>query len=88
MGYDDWFLSEIYDKTGGYCRYCGKKLAWSNYGIIGAKAAWEVDHGIPLSRGGSDYFRNLWTACIGCNREKCDMTKSEYRRYLEREYDW
>jgi 5-methylcytosine-specific restriction endonuclease McrA len=88
MGYDDELLSEIYDKTNGYCRYCGKKLAWRNYGILGARATWEVDHGIPLSRGGSDYFRNLWSACIECNREKGDMTTREFRRYLEREYGW
>ena len=67
MGYDDWFLSEIYDKTNSYCRYCDKKLAWRNCSVVGARAAWEVDHGIPLSRGGSDYFRNLWPACIECN---------------------
>lgn len=88
MGYDDWYLSEIYDKTNGYCRYCNRKLAWSSYGVIGARGAWEVDHGIPLSRNGSGYFRNLWAACIECNREKCDMTTSEYRKYLEREYGW
>ena len=88
MGYDDWYLSDIYDKTNGYCRYCGKKLAWRNYGILGAKAAWEVDHGIPLSRGGSDYFRNLWPACVECNREKSDMPTREYRRYFKLEYDW
>ena len=88
MGYNDELLSEIYDKTNGYCRYCGKKLAWRNYGFLGARATWEVDHGIPLSRGGSDYFRNLWSACIDCNREKGDMTTREYRSYLIREYGW
>lgn len=88
MGYDDWLLSEIYDKTNGYCMYCGKRLAWRNYGVLGTRGAWEVDHGIPLSRGGSDYFRNFWPACIECNREKSDMKTSEYRRYLEYEYGW
>lgn len=82
MGYDDELLSNIYDKTTGYCRYCGKKLSWKNYGVLSAKGAWEVDHGIPLSRGGTDYLMNLWPVCIDCNREKGDMTSSEYRRYL------
>ena len=88
MGYDDWFLGDVYDKTNGYCRYCDKKLAWKNYGVIRARGAWEVDHGIPLSRGGSDYFRNLWPACIECNREKGDMATREYFRYLRSEYGW
>lgn len=82
MSYDDYELSYIYDKTNGYCRYCGRKLSWKNYGRVGARAAWEVDHGIPLSRGGSDYFRNLWAACVFCNREKSDMTTTEYFRLL------
>lgn len=88
MGYDDETLSYIYDKSDGYCHYCGKKLAWTNYGCPGARAAWEVDHGIPLSRGGTDYLRNLWAICVECNREKSSMTPSEYNRYLRNEYGW
>jgi hypothetical protein len=41
-----------------------------------------------LSRGGTDYFRNLWPSCIDCNREKCDMTTREYREFAESEYNW
>lgn len=88
MGYDDWELNEIYDKTDGYCRYCSMKLSWRNYARIGRRGAWEVDHGIPLSRGGSDSFRNLWPACIECNREKWDMTPDEYFRFVDYEYGW
>jgi 5-methylcytosine-specific restriction endonuclease McrA len=88
MSYDADVLNDIYDKTNGHCRYCGKKLAWNNYGALDEKASWEVDHGIPLSRGGSDDFRNLWPACTECNRQKGDMTTSEYRRFLKNEYGW
>ena len=86
MGYDDETLNFIYDKSDGYCHYCGKRLAWTNYGSPEAKGAWEVDHGVPLSRGGSDHMRNLWAICVECNREKCDMTQWECKSFLRRAY--
>src|SRR5947209_9274613 len=75
-------LEDIFGKTKGYCRYCGKQLAWSNYGRVGDRGAWEVDHSVPVSRGGTDYLRNLWPACVACNSEKGTLTGSEYSRYL------
>ncbi len=70
MAYDDKRLRRIYDKTGGYCHHCDKKLAFTNYGVVGARAAWEVDHGSPRSRGGTDHLNNLHPSCIPCNRDK------------------
>ncbi len=76
--YSDDLLNSIYDKTGGYCAYCGKKLAFVNYGIQGARANWEVDHDIPISRGGANEFKNLVAACFICNRSKGDLTGKEF----------
>ena len=70
MGFTDEELSDIYDKNEGYCEYCDKKLAFTNYGRLGERGAWEVDHSVPKSRGGSNYLRNLVPACIDCNRQK------------------
>jgi hypothetical protein len=70
MGYTGEVLSYIYDKNDGYCWYCSKKLAFSNHGMLGERGAWEVDHSVPKSRGGTDYLRNLVPACIDCNRQK------------------
>lgn len=78
MGYTDEELNEIYDKNNGYCWHCGKKLAFKNYGIVGAKGAWEIDHSVPVSRGGTDYFRNLVPSCISCNRSKRELKTREY----------
>src|SRR2546422_7786095 len=75
-------LEDVFEKTRGYCRYCGKQLAWSNYGRVGERGAWEVEHSIPISRGGTNYFRNLWAACVDCNTEKGTLTGAEYSRYL------
>lgn len=65
-------LRAIYDKNSGYCWHCGKKLAFTNYGQPGARAAWEVDHGRPRSRGGTNHLNNLHPSCVGCNRSKSD----------------
>lgn len=88
--YSNDLLNSIYDKTDGSCAYCRKKLAFVIYGIPGARANWEVDHDVPISRGGSNEFKNLVAACFSCNRSKGDLTGREYmdgggyRRLVER----
>ena len=79
MAFTDEELNYIYDKTNGYCEYCGKKLAFKNYGKVGERGAWEVDHSNPKSRGGTNYLRNLFPACIECNRAKGARTGKSVR---------
>lgn len=67
-GYDEERLREVFEYGDGECACCGKQLSFSNYGAFGRKGAWEVDHRVPLARGGSDNLRNLQPACIPCNR--------------------
>jgi hypothetical protein len=55
------------------CAYCGDSCA-----------APEVEHVIPLARGGADCVTNLAPACKPCNREKGTMTGSEYREWRAR----
>ena len=45
------------------CEYCGKNLLASvdNY------KEWQVDHIVPLSKGGTDDFDNLALSCRTCN---------------------
>ena len=78
MGYSDDEINYIYDKNKGCCWHCGKRLSFKNYGIVGAKGAWEVDHSNPVSRGGTDYLQNLVPSCISCNRSKQDLHSREY----------
>jgi 5-methylcytosine-specific restriction endonuclease McrA len=78
MGYSNEELNYIYEKNDGHCWHCDKKLAFTNYGIVGARGAWEVDHSVPIARGGTDYFRNLVPACVPCNRNKSDRKTREY----------
>jgi 5-methylcytosine-specific restriction endonuclease McrA len=81
LGYADEDLSYIFDKNDGYCWHCGKRLSWKNYGRLGRKGAWEVDHSHPLSKGGTDYLRNLVPSCIECNRSKGNLRTREFENY-------
>jgi 5-methylcytosine-specific restriction endonuclease McrA len=72
MAYSDEMLSDIYDRTAGYCHICGKKLAFKNYAAPGAQGAWEIEHSVPRANGGTERRNNLYAACIPCNREKRD----------------
>lgn len=80
-------LNRIFDKTSGYCVFCGIQLAWDNYGEFCARGGWEVEHGNPASRGGVNDLRNLNPACTLCNREKSDWTSNEFKNWVMREYN-
>lgn len=70
-------LNEIYDRTSERCHICHKKLAFRNYGVVGARGAWEVEHSNPQAKGGTHRKNNLYPACIPCNRSKgAKSTKS------------
>jgi hypothetical protein len=65
----DWHIvrSIVLERDGYACIYCGsdKQL--------------EGDHIVPLSRGGSNAFANLATACRPCNVSKGPKTLKEWR---------
>lgn len=79
MAYDVDTLNRIYDRTDGYCHLCCKKLSFINYANYGAKGAWEVEHSIPLSQGGTNHLNNLYAACISCNRSKAVQSSRKAR---------
>lgn len=54
---------EVFKRDKFSCRYCG---------ACGKDVELEVDHIIPISRGGKDELSNLKTACWDCNRGKGD----------------
>jgi hypothetical protein len=49
-----------YKSQGGRCWWCGKPVG----------ERYDVDHRIPLSRGGSDGPENICISCPSCNRRK------------------
>ena len=83
LGFDDETVNDVYEKTDGYCYYCGKRLSLKNHGRFGNRGAWEIDHSNPKSKGGTDYLRNLVPACVACNRNKSARRGSSYKRNFE-----
>lgn len=72
---------EIYDRTGGYCHLCHRKMYFSNYGVVGRRGAWEIDHSRPVAIGGADHRNNLFAAHISCNRSKGAATSRTARAW-------
>ncbi|WP_371827345.1 HNH endonuclease [Deinococcus sp. QL22] len=71
--FDKWDVQIRFGKQKGLCHYCDEKLD-----LIGPNK-FQVDHFIPLSKGGSNYMNNLVCACPDCNRAKSDKMPWEYR---------
>ena len=74
--YDD-LRYRLWKRQSGRCAYCGRRIA---------QADSEVEHKVPLSRGGSNSLSNLPVACTSCNREKGNKTAAEYRAWIRRTY--
>ncbi len=74
MQYTKVLLARIYHRTSGYCHLCHSKLALTNYGREGKRGAWQVEHSVPKSKGGTDHLNNLFAACIECNQDKSNRT--------------
>lgn len=59
---------EIFKRDNFTCRYCGRKSP---------EVVLELDHIIPVSKGGTDDPINLTTSCFACNSGKSDKNLSE-----------
>ena len=57
---------DVFRRDKFVCQYCG---------ACGPNVELEIDHEIPVSRGGTDDIKNLKTACFDCNRGKGDIVK-------------
>jgi site-specific DNA-methyltransferase (adenine-specific) len=60
----------LYGKQNGLCNGCGVQFEMRNM---------EIDHIIPKSKGGGDYYENYQLLCSNCNRKKGDRPM-EYLR--------
>lgn len=60
--------TNIYKRDNYECVYCG----------CGDVKQLTLDHVIPQSKGGSNSWDNLVTACKKCNSEKADLTTKEW----------
>jgi hypothetical protein len=64
-----------YEIDGWTCVYCGSQGS----SRPGKHYALSVDHIIPVSRGGTDSFSNLITACLFCNLKKANSLRFSER---------
>lgn len=66
----------VYDKMGGHCAYCGCKIRLNK--------DMQVDHVIPLQKGGPDVLDNMLPACRSCNHYKDTLTVQQFRQMVEK----
>lgn len=58
----------LFNRDGWRCQYCGKRVN---------RETAEVEHVIPMSRGGGSSWQNCTTACRPCNKTKGNRTPDE-----------
>jgi len=58
----------VYRKTKGYCYLCGEFVDFDSF---------EIDHRIPISKGGTNDLSNLFCSCHCCNSIKHDIYPRE-----------
>lgn len=64
----------IFERDSFQCQSCGK---------TGLKTNLNIDHIIPLARGGSNDISNLQTLCQTCNQKKKHHFDPRFRRNFE-----
>ena len=62
---------EIYKRDGNCCRMCGTPGSYDN--------KLEIDHILPISKGGKSTFDNLQTLCHNCNYNKSNNLSRFYK---------
>lgn len=60
---------DIYRKTEGHCYLCGEFVDFDSF---------EVEHHIPISKGGTNGLDNLYCSCPTCNAIKRDIYPKEF----------
>jgi 5-methylcytosine-specific restriction endonuclease McrA len=65
--------NKVFERDGWICQLCGKKTPKERRGSFRSNAP-ELDHRIPISKGGPHLYSNLQCACRACNAKKSDRS--------------
>src|SRR5690242_16639269 len=72
----------IYAQQRGTCYYCDRPLApLGKQSKLSANDVPQLDHKVPVSRGGDGADDNLCYACRVCNQHKSCRTADEWLKY-------
>lgn len=71
----------VFERDGWRCKLCGIATPREKLGTREHDAP-ELDHVVPLSRGGDHTYENTQCACHDCNLFKGDRTKAEFAEAL------
>ena len=66
---------KVFDRDGWRCQICGKNTPRLRMGGMTTNAP-ELDHRIPLSKGGGHLYVNVQCACRKCNNDKGNKTEA------------
>lgn len=70
---------KVLERDNYTCQICGCPTPFDKRGTVEHDAP-EVDHIIPISKGGSHTYDNLRCACMKCNNNKGDKMPWEFKR--------
>lgn len=74
---------KVWQKTGGYCWYCGALLreVWLAKPPNDGRSEFTLDHVVPVHHGGKSTIDNLVPCCRACNSAKRNRLLEEFRHY-------
>lgn len=64
----------VYNQSEGRCVYCGRFIPFDEM---------TIDHIVPLSKGGTNYEKNLQCCCKECNLMKQDLLERDFYRKMK-----
>ena len=65
----------VYNQSEGRCVYCGRFIPFDEM---------TIDHIVPLSKGGTNYEKNLQCCCKECNLMKQDLLERDFYRKTQK----
>jgi 5-methylcytosine-specific restriction endonuclease McrA len=71
---------KVFARDGWRCQLCGKKLKRLDRGTY-KDCAPEMDHIIPLSKGGEHSYQNAQCSCRRCNADKLGEERGQLRLF-------